>query len=990
MIFTNHFKQIAMRSMLLLVTALITLSVNAIPAKPGIKRLLTLTDGSTIEARLVGDEFGHYWLGTNGKAYRATNDGKTYQLVDVEQVKQQAQVRRAKANERRAKRMPGAKRAAGTSSFTGEKWGIIILVNFADDVKFQDGNDNAYFQRIANEENFNEGDFVGSVHDYFYKQSEEKFNLKFDVAGPYTLKYNMSHYGANDAQGNDLHPAEMVIEACKMANDDVDFSKYDWDGDDEVDQVFIIYAGKGANEGGGDNTIWPHEWTLSSANYYHDGDGPQILDNVTIDTYACGSELNGSGKICGIGTICHEFSHCLGYPDYYDTDYSGGQGMGWWDLMDSGSYNGGGYCPAGYTSYERWVAGWIEPVELTATTQVDNMKALQDEANAYIIYNEGNRNEFFLLENRQLIGWDRELPNSGLLILHCDYKASIWNNNEPNDDPDHQRMTWIPADNEYQTITYVDDDGEEYTEYSWEGMMTDTYPYINSETGETNNAFSAYTTPAARFYNKNSDGTYFMMGAVKNITQNNDNGGTVSFLYKSAVPMPEFSLAAGTYKEPQTVTINCGDETAIICYTTDGTAPTANSTVYSGPITIESTTVLKAVAIAVDGEASKVATAKYVIRTSTGSSYFRRATSLDDLVSGQRCIIACGEHNVAAGELDTDGNYLKIVEVEVADDIVTINDNVIVFTLSGDENQYAFQTDKGYLYAITTKKVDYSDAEKKWTIIEDNDGLIMKYSNLGRMFFNNNDATHVRFNVYDTTPTNKMLLANIYVETDETPTPPPTPFVGSGVYEQVTSKDMLEADRQYLIVSTNDGDYYAYNGFNSDKGDVGIVTLDNNCIDMNNGTNEAVPVKLSSPTKDVWTIYDTNDKAYLGAKNGDSKYLVSSGNVSSDYFRWTISIGNSNVATVKNKGKNSYLKFNYNNGSPLFRVYSSGQKTIMLYKEMPVQQEIGITTGGVVRLNDNGQMINDKAWFTIDGRKLSGKPAKKGVYIHNGQKRIVK
>ena len=990
MIFTNHFKQIAMRSMLLLVTALITLSVNAIPAKPGIKRLLTLTDGSTIEARLVGDEFGHYWLGTNGKAYRATNDGKTYQLVDVEQVKQQAQVRRAKANERRAKRMPGAKRAAGTSSFTGEKWGIIILVNFADDVKFQDGNDNAYFQRIANEENFNEGDFVGSVHDYFYKQSEEKFNLKFDVAGPYTLKYNMSHYGANDAQGNDLHPAEMVIEACKMANDDVDFSKYDWDGDDEVDQVFIIYAGKGANEGGGDNTIWPHEWTLSSANYYHDGDGPQILDNVTIDTYACGSELNGSGKICGIGTICHEFSHCLGYPDYYDTDYSGGQGMGWWDLMDSGSYNGGGYCPAGYTSYERWVAGWIEPVELTATTQVDNMKALQDEANAYIIYNEGNRNEFFLLENRQLIGWDRELPNSGLLILHCDYKASIWNNNEPNDDPDHQRMTWIPADNEYQTITYVDDDGEEYTEYSWEGMMTDTYPYINSETGETNNAFSAYTTPAARFYNKNSDGTYFMMGAVKNITQNNDNGGTVSFLYKSAVPMPEFSLAAGTYKEPQTVTINCGDETAIICYTTDGTAPTANSTVYSGPITIESTTVLKAVAIAVDGEASKVATAKYVIRTSTGSSYFRRATSLDDLVSGQRCIIACGEHNVAAGELDTDGNYLKIVEVEVADDIVTINDNVIVFTLSGDENQYAFQTDKGYLYAITTKKVDYSDAEKKWTIIEDNDGLIMKYSNLGRMFFNNNDATHVRFNVYDTTPTNKMLLANIYVETDETPKPPPTPFVGSGVYEQVTSKDMLEADRQYLIVSTNDGDYYAYNGFNSDKGDVGIVTLDNNCIDMNNGTNEAVPVKLSSPTKDVWTIYDTNDKAYLGAKNGDSKYLVSSGNVSSDYFRWTISIGNSNVATVKNKGKNSYLKFNYNNGSPLFRVYSSGQKTIMLYKEMPVQQEIGITTGGVVRLNDNGQMINDKAWFTIDGRKLSGKPAKKGVYIHNGQKRIVK
>jgi hypothetical protein len=47
----------------------------------------------------------------------------------------------------------------------------------------------------------------------------------------------------------------------------------------------------------------------------------------------------------------------------------------------------------------------------------------------------------------------------------------------------------------------------------------------------------------------------------------------------------------------------------------------------------------------------------------------------------------------------------------------------------------------------------------------------------------------------------------------------------------------------------------------------------------------------------------------------------------------------------------------------------------------------GISTG-VERLNDNGEMINDKAsesWYTIDGRKLSGKPTKKGIYIHNGR-----
>ena len=53
----------------------------------------------------------------------------------------------------------------------------------------------------------------------------------------------------------------------------------------------------------------------------------------------------------------------------------------------------------------------------------------------------------------------------------------------------------------------------------------------------------------------------------------------------------------------------------------------------------------------------------------------------------------------------------------------------------------------------------------------------------------------------------------------------------------------------------------------------------------------------------------------------------------------------------------------------------------------------GITTGEALPLNDNGEMINDKAregWFSIDGRKLSGKPTQKGIYIQNGKKQIVK
>ena len=985
MILNTYYKQIAMRSMLLLVTAIITLSVNAIPAKPGQKRLLTLTDGTTVEARLVGDEHGHYWLGTNGNAYLETSDGMTFQLVDAEHVKQQAQVRRSQANERRAQRMPGAKRAAGTSGFTGEKKGIIILVNFADEVKFQKENNNAYFQRVANENGFHDGDFVGSIRDYFSKQSEGKFLLDFDVAGPYNLSQKMSHYGQNDSGGNDKHPGEMVIEACQMADEDVDFSDYDWDGDGEVDQVYVIYAGKGENDNGSANSIWPHEWNLSSAHYYGDGDGPQTLDGVTIDTYACGSELNGRGAICGIGTICHEFSHCLGYPDYYDTDYSGGQGMGCWDLMDSGSYNGDGYQPAGYTSYERWVAGWIEPIELTSTTSVENMKALQDEASAYIIYNEGNRNEFFLFENRQFVGWDESLPGSGLLILHCDYDKTVWGNNKPNDNPSRQRMTWIPADNEYQYVTGFAN-GQMYKEYTWEGMMTDTYPYTYwTNTGQvTINAFSATTTPAAKFYNKNSDGTYFMTGAITDITQNAD--GTVSFRYKglSNVPTPTFSPVAGTYTEPQEVTISCSDAEATIYYTTNGTEPSKNSTVYTEPIFVETTTTVKAVAVSTEGEESNVATAKYTIRIpGTEVNTYRRVTSASDLASGQRCIIARGDKGVAAGALSSK-NYLQRVNVDIDEEgIITINDDVLVFTLNGSGDSFSFQTENGdYLYSTKTKELGFSNEEKTWTLDTESNELIMKYESYGRILYN---SLNPRFTTYTSSTSNTMLLAQIYVEYKPTPTPPPTPVEGSGVYELVTSSDMIEAEHNYLMVSLYNDQYYAYNGFNTNKGVTNIVTLDDaDCISLNDGVNSAVPVILSS-IADGWLFYDTNKKAYIGTTtstsllNNSRAYLTTSVSANSDYYKWMIDISE-NIATVGNKGKEFYLKFNFNNGNSMFRVYASGQNDIMLYKEIPVKEEKGITTG--VMTIDNAQ---SESWFTIDGRRLNGKPTQKGIYIHNGK-----
>ena len=506
---------------------------NAIPAKPGQTRQLTLDDGTTVTALLVGDEYGHYWLTEDGRAYMGVGD--SYVLVDKQAVQKRARIRREKANQRRTARLAPSRGSKAKEQFTGQKKGLIILVDFANK-SFQKTNNTSLFNRIANQKDYTTPIFKGSMYDYFLDQSRGQFILNFDVVGPVTVSKDFEYYGANNSNGYDLHPGEMVIEALELADSIVDYSDYDWDGDYTVEQVYIVYAGKGEADGGSKSAIWPHEYTLYEAYLEGDGAGPRIHDKVIINTYACGSELNGSGKVAGIGTMCHEFSHCLGYPDFYDTDYSGGQGMFEWDLMDTGSYNGDGYLPAGFTSYERWFAGWLEPTELTETTTINDLADLQNGGGSYIIYNKGYRNEYFLLENRQKTKWDAGIPGSGLLILHVDYDENIWNSNEPNDDPDHQRMTWIAADNEYQYFMYQ---GDKYIDT--EGAANDPFPY------DSVNAFNANTTPAAKFYNLNADGTYYLDSSIEDITQNAD--GTVSF--KFVVPttgVPSINAKSGSDK----------------------------------------------------------------------------------------------------------------------------------------------------------------------------------------------------------------------------------------------------------------------------------------------------------------------------------------------------------------------------------------------------------------------------------------------------------
>jgi M6 family metalloprotease-like protein len=494
------------------------ISAIAIPAKRGQWKHLTLADGSKVRATLVGDEFGHFWKTADDVAYMKV--GECYKQIDGQKVTNRAKILRHQANAKRVQRLP----ESGVGSYFGQKKGLIILVNFKD-VKFKTSHNNELFQKIANEEGYSEGKFKGSMADYFKAQSRGQFMLDFDIVGPVTVSKNAKYYGGNDADGNDMHAGEMVCEAVTKAKSEVsDWQQYDWNNDGYVDQVYIVYAGQGEADGGEDDTIWPHAYDLSSANYYGDGTGPvNVSTGLKVNTYACGSELNGNNAIEGIGTICHEFSHCLGYPDFYDVDYSGGQGMDFWDLMDQGSYNGDGYQPAGYTAYERWAAGWLTPIELdNEDMTVTNMKSLQNDGECYIIYNKGNINEFLMLENRQLEGWDASLNYGGLLITHCDYDQEVWAQNGPNDDPNHQRMVVVPADGRCQKSTYL---GQTY--YTGEG---DAFPQRNVTSFNKNfKTYDNIAAKAAKFFKKNTNGSNWIDASIEGITQNAD--GTIAFNY---------------------------------------------------------------------------------------------------------------------------------------------------------------------------------------------------------------------------------------------------------------------------------------------------------------------------------------------------------------------------------------------------------------------------------------------------------------------------
>lgn len=465
------------------------LTATAVPALPG-KRVYTQPDGTQVSLTLRGDESLHYFVDDNGYIIRQDdrgyyrlldNDGKFTDLqagklanlpaarqADLARINPQTvyqsisasglPMRSAPARISRAGSVPPAKwdnadghdlRAVPTD---GERHVLVILVNFSDIRWSFSDNPGEDMKDMLNKPGFDKFHCTGSARDYFLTSSNGVYQPVFDVFGPVDLPNKSEFYGGNTGAGttggSDKNPWQMVIDACNILDDQVDFSIYDTNGDGLVDNVYVLYAGYGENEGAPSWTIWPHSFNLSSvmANL------PEY-DGVKINRYACSNELTyrtiGDDELtmAGIGTFCHEFSHVLGLPDLYATSYTGAYTPGEFSLMDHGSYNNNGRTPPVYSIYERYALEWQKPVDITSADDL-RLLPMSDNGLAYrVTVDPSDPKEYFLFENRQLKDWDQFLPHHGLLVWHIDYDDNTWFYNTVNNDPKHQGIDLVEANN---------------------------------------------------------------------------------------------------------------------------------------------------------------------------------------------------------------------------------------------------------------------------------------------------------------------------------------------------------------------------------------------------------------------------------------------------------------------------------------------------------------------------------------------------------------
>ena len=794
------------RIFLSLVALLVAMSTFAVPAYRG-WQTKSQPDGTTIQLRLVGDEFHHYWADANGNILKQDANGY-WRVVESQPTPATIAARRQAS----AKFQSRPKRAIGDMNFAPR--GLVILVNFKDS-KFNAANTQVAMSDLMNSSNYTYNGATGSVRQYFSDQSDGQYTPTFDVIGPVTLSNNVKYYGANDTYGDDVLPGDMIVEACSIANaqHNVDFTQYDNDGDGEVDFVYIIYAGKGEADGGAENTIWPHNWSLDAAEYYDNcsyTESQRRFDGKYINNYACSGEIDGqTNKRTGIGTIAHEFSHVIGLPDLYDIDY--GQNYenestpGVWHVMDGGSYNNNGNTPPNYTIYDKYFLGWKTPTNPGATKQNLSLKAVGTTGyNAYQITSDNsllaatNTTITYYIENRQNSGWDAGLPGHGLVIWKVQYNSNAWANNGPNDENGNLRYALLSASGQ---TTKIGTDADPFPGTKkvtrWEGVngkplldITETNGVINLIYIDAAECHSVLTNGTNCTINPSSDCVANGATLTANITPNYPTHDITSVSIKRGSTTlksgTDYTLStnntyitingsaiSGSADDPITITATAEKTrwSYEVLYENATVSSTTGAVAKGGTLTLTVTPALgyilekENIEVEIDGIAKDFTYSGTTLTISnvTGdlaiyimpeidpekSITFVRLTDVAMLQADAQCILVYAETPAVAGQLVNSTYLASITEGFTVNgtEITTqkTNTDISIFTLGGSTDAWTLTNSAGQKLSGTEKTLGWDGTNNTWTISIGDDGKTIMTVGGTQLYYN---ASSPRFRTY--------------------------------------------------------------------------------------------------------------------------------------------------------------------------------------------------------------------------------------------------
>ncbi len=344
----------------------------------------------------------------------------------------------------------------------------VILVEFVDN---QAESSKTHFEEML----FSVNSYpTGSLTDYYLENSYNHFFIN-GIVSDWLMMPQLYTYYTNGQYGFGPYPQNaqgLARDAVLAADPYIDFSQFDRDGNGDVDAIFIVHAGPGAEETGNPNHIWSHAWYIP---------GGVWVDGVRVYRYSMEPE-NGR-----IGVFGHELGHVLGLPDLYDTDYSS-EGLGNWSMMAGGSWGGNGAKPVHFDIWCKYKLGFLIPMNVTGIIENAVILSSNEYPVGYRLWTYGNSSPmYFLVEFRNKKGFDISLPGWGLLIFHVD-------ENQPNNNNE-----WYPGHTQYghYKVALEQADGLWNLEKGQNrGDGGDPYP------GNTNNRnFDNYSIPDSKDYN---------------------------------------------------------------------------------------------------------------------------------------------------------------------------------------------------------------------------------------------------------------------------------------------------------------------------------------------------------------------------------------------------------------------------------------------------------------------------------------------------------